>query len=107
MEKIDILKRFLEGQKLMTVATLQNQVWCANVYFVHNDELTLYFISGKDSLHSRNIGSNPCVSFSTASFDEKKPFEHRKGIQGIGVCGEIKKQEEIDIALKLFKESFK
>lgn len=106
MSRIAKLQEFVPTQKLMTLATLEDKVWTANVYFINDSSLNFYFVSSQHSKHSVHISSNPWVSFATGWFDESNPFENRKGIQGAGICGELDGEEEIGRILELFKEKF-
>lgn len=106
MSRIAKLQEFIVTQKLMTLATLEDKVWTANVYFVSDDKLSIYFISSQHSRHSVHISSNPWVSFAMAWFDDKDPFKNRKGIQGVGVCGEVLEEEEAKRLFEIFKVKF-
>ena len=97
---------FLKKQKLLVIACHDaKNVWVANVYFVIDAKGTIYFVSSKNTMHSKMILKNPNIAFSVAWFNPKKHTD-RKGIQGRGVCREAKNAKEIILGLTLFAQSF-
>lgn len=83
---IDQVKEFLKTQELLTIACSDSdEIWTANVYYGCDDNAVLYFISSKNTKHSKMILKNPKIAFNTVWFD-KKDYANRKAVQGIGVC---------------------
>jgi len=98
--------KFLKSQKLMTLATHSNkEVWIANVYFGVDEKSAIYFISPKDTKHSKMIQKNSKVAFSISWFDQKN-HRNRKAIQGLGVCSTAKNPKEIATGIKLLYKKF-
>jgi nitroimidazol reductase NimA-like FMN-containing flavoprotein (pyridoxamine 5'-phosphate oxidase superfamily) len=54
----------IEGTQHMTVATVGNdgQPWVSPVYFAHDDNYSLYWVSDPEALHSANIRERPEVA---------------------------------------------
>lgn len=58
-----LLKEYLNEAKLMQVATSNgNKPWVASVWYVHDNNLNLYWISRKARRHSIELGKNPNVA---------------------------------------------
>ena len=41
----DEIDKYLKTQRLMSVATFYKNPWIANVYYIHDSNLNLYFLS--------------------------------------------------------------
>lgn len=100
------LLKFIKSQKLMVVATSNNdEVWVVNVYMSTDDTGIIYFISPTETKHSQMILKNPKVAFSIAWYDSSN-HKNRKGIQGLGICQPAKNENEIQIGVKLHNQNF-
>lgn len=100
------LIHFLQKQQALTLATSEaGETWVANVYFGADDKGTMYFISPKDSKHSRMILANPRVAFGMAWFDPQN-HKNRKGVQGVGECRVAKNPVEIAAGIKILYKNF-
>ncbi len=98
--------QFLKSQKLMTVASQdKDNIWVANAYIGVDDKATIYFISPKDTKHSKMINKNQNVAFSIAWF-EPNNHKNRKAVQGLGVCRQTNNALEIATAVKLLYKNF-
>ncbi|MDE1868813.1 MAG: pyridoxamine 5'-phosphate oxidase family protein [Candidatus Micrarchaeota archaeon] len=68
----ELILEYLDSAKLMQICTsADNRPWVANVWFGHDNDLNLYFISRNDRRHSIEIKKNPNVAGSIV----KPPFE--------------------------------
>lgn len=87
---------FMSSQKFLVLATVdeEGKPWIANVYFSVNEEFELFFVSPASTKHSKHIGKNPSVAFSTVWHDQDD-LGNRKGIQGTGICERITNPLEI------------
>jgi len=63
---------YLKTQRLMSVATFGTSPWIANVYFIHDTDLHIYFLSKTWREHSKAITSNPRVAVAIA--DSHQPI---------------------------------
>ncbi|MEK7570284.1 MAG: pyridoxamine 5'-phosphate oxidase family protein [Patescibacteria group bacterium] len=98
--------KFIETQKLMVIASHNKKdIWVANVYFGIDEKATMYFISPKNTKHSRMILENPKIAFSVAWFDPRN-HKNRKAVQGLGVCRPAKNLVEIATGVKLLYKKF-
>lgn len=103
-----VLQHFFGKQHLLTLATVDasgKQPWLANMYFVADEELNLYFVSAKETNHSLHIAENDKVAFTTAWYDPDN-LGDRKAIQGKGKCELMKNWGEIAKVLKLFHAKY-
>jgi uncharacterized protein YhbP (UPF0306 family) len=83
----ELISDYLASQKLMAVATFADTPWIANVYFVHDKDLCIYFLSKNWREHSKAIEMNNNVSVAIA--DSHQPIHlPQKGIQ---LSGKVEK----------------
>lgn len=69
----------------MSLSTYDGSLWSCPVYFVVDDDLSIYFSSSDKSKHIQQIHSNPLVAFSV--YDSHQNFDDKKaGVQGTGKC---------------------
>lgn len=74
------INTYLSTQRLMALATYGNTPWIANVYYVHDDALHLYFVSKATREHCKAIDTNAEVAVAIA--DSHQPIHKpQKGIQ--------------------------
>ncbi len=77
----------------------------ANIQYVHDERLRLYFISGEDTAHSRHIAVNPAVALTVYNHDDENPASIR-GLQLHGRAEPVTEQAERSCALALYAERF-
>lgn len=86
--------QILKKAKLMQLATsVKNQPRVSNVWFGFDKRLNLYFMSGKDILHSKELKKNPKVAGSVAVQKFAVPGKAVMGITFQGKCREIPKSQ--------------
>jgi len=100
------LGKFLSEQITVAVATTSptGSPRVADVYFVSDDDLNLYFYSDPASRHSRNIQRDPRVA-ATARI-ESMDWREIRGIQLEGVSAVIDDPEEHSRTWKLMCDKF-
>ena len=82
------IDKYLETQRLMSVATYGKTPWIANVYYVHDPELNLYFLSKNWREHCQAIEINNKVSVAIA--DSHQPiYRPQKGLQIHGTAKSV------------------
>lgn len=91
---------FLESQRLLVIASQDEDLWISNVYYGVDEDLKFYFISNEETKHSKQIMKNPEVAFSVVWFNEKN-HKDRKAIQGKGICRIATSDEEIKKGVKI------
>lgn len=103
-QKYPELYKFLTSQKLLTIATTdeQNLPWICNVYFSVDKEFNFFFFSKKTTKHGQHIERTPEVAFTTAWFNPEDD-EDRKAIQAKGKCEVVK---DPVLLLKLLKNHY-
>lgn len=96
-----LILEYLEKNKLMTVATADNNIpWAATVFFAFDQGLNLYFISREDRRHSQEIIKNPVVAI-TINQDFGKPGKV-KGVQIQGEAAISEDRQDLDKFIKRF-----
>ncbi len=83
----------------------ERNVWVANVYFGIDEKATAYFISPKNTKHSKMILKNPKIAFSVAWFDQNN-HRNRKAVQGTGISRPARNLKEIATGIKLLYKKF-
>lgn len=89
----------------MQVATCQdNQPWACSVYFVFDDDLSLYWISKPTTRHSKEIEVNPRVAGAIVlPHSQGDPV---RGLQFQGIASKINDTNKLITALKLYSQRF-
>lgn len=82
------LHRFLSEVPTLSLATVDDDgtPHAANVNFVTDDDLNLYFLSSPESAHSRHIARRPQIAATCyADFNDARDI---RGVQLRGLCAE-------------------
>jgi general stress protein 26 len=84
----ELICDYFSTQRLMSVATFAENPWIANVYYVHDEDLNLYFLSKPWREHCEALKVNNNVA--VAIVDSTQPiYEVQKGIQLWGTASEM------------------
>ena len=64
MTQLQKVIKVIKTNHHMTIATInnQNKPWVTPVFYVHDDKLNLYWVSYKESIHSKNIRIDENIS---------------------------------------------
>lgn len=94
----------LQKTHMMQLATMHgDQPWCCSVYFVHDDDINLYWFSKPTTRHSCELEAHPKVAAAI-------PIVFAKGenVVGIQVEGDARKVESTqgEAAARLYAEKF-
>ncbi len=82
------INTYLKTQRLMSVATYGDSPWIANVYYIHDSDLNLYFLSKNWREHCKAIEINKDVAVAIA--DSSQPiYKPQKGIQISGIAESV------------------
>ena len=102
-----LLSEYLSSQKLMSLATSDGKgnLWSANVFFCHDKDLNIYFMSAPDSLHSQFISVNKRVSFTICDSDQDE-VSGKVGLQASGICEHISGSRDVKELLPIWNEKF-
>ncbi len=90
--QVDDKARFLmERLRYMAISTTskRGEPWAAAVFFAHDQDYNLYFISAVDSQHSKNIMENPKVA--AVIYDSNTPIDSYDEVQLSGTATLMKK----------------
>lgn len=84
-----------EGRYLVLATTDGGEPWVAPIEYMRDEDLNLYFLSPRDSLHARHIEANPVVA--VAIFDRKQPAEYSADasvtLRGVQIRGRAERLE--------------
>lgn len=98
-----LISQYLSTQKLMSMATFADEPWIANLYYVHDDELNLYFLSKSWREHSKAVIKNPIVTVSIA--DSHQPiYAPQKGIQLLGSAKKLNSITKLEWMFKMWNK---
>jgi len=87
----------------MSVATFGTSPWIANVYFIHDTDLHIYFLSKTWREHSKAITSNPRVAVAIA--DSHQPiYKPQKGIQLEGTAEQVRIMSRLEWMFKMWNK---
>lgn len=82
MDLRKLIEEYLKEAKLMQVATAAgNKPWVCSVWYVHDENFNLYFISRKDRRHSKEIKNNSEVAGTIVIPHEEGIGQKVRGIQ--------------------------
>ncbi len=82
------IDEYLKTQRLMSVATYGEYPWIANVYYVHDSDLNLYFLSKHWREHCKAIELNSKVAVAIA--DSSQPiYKPQIGLQISGTAAQV------------------
>jgi uncharacterized protein len=105
-EFIETVSAFLRRHTTLTIATVDREAWpqAADMFYVSDDALNLYFVSGEKSRHSMNLARihRVAVTIHVETWDWRD-------IQGLQIEGEaraIGDPDERDRAWSLFRGKF-
>jgi len=97
---------FLKKHTTLTLATVDREAWphAANVFYVSDDALQLYWVSDEKSRHSQNLErvSRVAVTIHHATWD----WRDIHGVQIDGPARRVIDPDEIDRAWALFRDKF-
>src|SRR3989344_7113140 len=94
-----LIKEVLDQGYLMSLATTDDGgVWVADVIYIFDDDLNIYWMSDPDVRHSKAILKNPKIA---GTITVNNPKENNLGIQFEGVTEKIEGARH-DLALKHF-----
>jgi uncharacterized protein YhbP (UPF0306 family) len=97
------LKKFIQSQKLLILATADGKPWVCNLYFGADDELNIYFVSSADTRHGKHLAKNSSVAFSIVWFNADD-LGDRKAVQGEGICEVLLDKTSVKSANKAYNK---
>jgi len=97
------LLEYLKEHKFMSVATHDEHLWAAWVYYVIDDEFNLYFVSAPDTDHCKNIIKNGEIACAIAD-SHQNVTDKKIGAQMYGTSYRLKDITQIKWMLKLWNK---
>jgi uncharacterized protein YhbP (UPF0306 family) len=100
------VRQFLQAQSTLTLATLspEDGPAAADLYFVADSSLNLYFLSEPKARHARNLAADPRVAATV--HPQAWDWVDIKGVQLEGVCLPVSAAGERAAALALYGAKF-
>jgi uncharacterized protein YhbP (UPF0306 family) len=99
----DLVKKYLKEGRVMQVATSSDgHPWVCSVYFVSDEELSLYWLSWPTRRHSQEIEQNNKIA-ATVPIKLDKPVI---GIQAAGVAEIIKEKMVVEKIMQKYVNKF-
>ena len=96
--------KFIKENGVMTLATSDSEPWVCTLYYGTDENPTLYLVTDPNSVHGKMIEKNPNVAFNI--FDSHtKVTQPKKGIQGKGICTQVKDFKEVAKGLMLWHKA--
>ncbi len=96
---------YLREHNSATIATCgPDGPWAAAVFYVHDDDLTLYFLSDPATHHGRDLADNPQVA--ATIHEDYHDWRRIKGIQMVGRAEPVTGPLELARAWKLYLSKF-
>jgi len=91
-----LIREYLDEAKMMQIATVDaGQPWCCTVWYAHDEDLNLYWISSKDRRHSIEIAKDNKVAGTIVIPHLKGSGEKVRGLQFQGVASETSGDAQI------------
>jgi uncharacterized protein len=101
----DLIIEYLQQAKLLQVATSKdNQPWACTVYFAHDENLNLYWISTPKRRHSIELRINPKVAGIIVL--PHIPGDEVRGLQFQGTAQELRDPDEALTAMQYYKDRY-
>jgi len=102
MDLRKLIEDYLKKAMLMQIATVKNKKpWVASVWYAHDEDWNLYFISRKSRRHSQEIKKNPNIAGAIAIPHTKGSGEKVRGLQFEGTA-RVTKGKEVKKAVDLY-----
>ena len=106
MDMASTTKKVIENNYHMVVATADTagKPWVSPLFYMYDEDLNLYWVSGKTALHSQNIRSNPRVAvciFGPATADEPDSLH---GIYFDAEAQELTDEAELSRAVQIMQQ---
>lgn len=96
-----LLYEYLKSQRLMSLATYDEEVSSCTVYYAVDDELNLYFVSPEETEHVQNIKKNSQVAVTIADSHQLNSTD-KVGVQIKGTAEQIVGLEVLKVVVKMW-----
>lgn len=100
-----IILQYLKDHNVATLATYgQGGPWAAAVFYVNDEDFSLYFLSNPETRHGRDLAANPRVA--AAIHEDYRDWRRIKGVQLEGQAGLVTNPLELARAWSLYLVKF-
>ena len=99
----NIAKALIDTSDYLSLSTATgNKPWATPIYYAVDEKYTFYFVSRKDTIHSKNICKNKNVSF--CIFNSQDKSFTAQGVQAQGIASEVGLNEVLHGLTVIFKK---
>ncbi len=100
-EEKNILFDFLKNHKLMTIATHDEKLWIATVFYVADESLNLYFLTSPKTEHGQHIAKNGMIACNIVD-SHQQVTNQKVGLQIEGTAEKVSVLESIKKVLQMW-----
>lgn len=95
-------KQIVAENLYMTISTASasGEPWVSPVFFAHDDQYNLYWVSNKEAKHSRNVAENPRIAI--VIFDSTAPEGEGDGVYFACSASALTDPEEIVYGMEIY-----
>ncbi len=99
-----VAKRIVQENIYLTIATASKtgKPWISPVFFSYDDNYNLYWVSDKNSLHSKLLRNNPQASI--VIFNSQAPIGKGDGVYFETIVKELEDESEIKKAVQIYNK---
>jgi len=100
------IREYLFSHKQMSAATSGDFPWIFTAYYVVDQDLNLYFLTGPSTIHGLHLAKNPQIAVAIA--DSPQDLAGKKaGLQMSGLCTLLTEDSEVKAAIDLWRTTLK
>lgn len=103
-QDIEYMKKYLADHFQMVLATSDTFPWISTLYYSFDDQMNIYFLTSPDTIHGKQLKSNPKVAIAIAD-SPQNPTAKKKGLQIYGLCEQISGARKVTHAITLWKRT--
>ena len=104
--ELELIAALLREESTLALATTdgQGEACVAPLFYIADEQLSLYWLSSEASLHSQNLNRSPKAT--AAVYRHADHWKDIRGVQMGGLVTTIKEQERRSMLLKVYCERF-
>ena len=95
------ISKYLSGHIQMSASTSGEFPWIFTAYYVTDQDLNLYFLTGPSTIHGKQLVDNPKIAVAIADAPQE-PTGKKAGLQMSGLCTQLENESEVRRALSMW-----
>lgn len=92
------VRKYLSDHTQMSASTSSDFPWIFTAYYVVDQDLNLFFLTGPSTIHGKQLVSNPKIAVAIAD-SPQNPAGKKAGLQMSGLCTQLTEESEVRSAL--------